>query len=385
MDETEIQSVKMINVTPQLFVPSVEYGVLKEGQRFVPSRYQTQLLHKLFSTHRGNDMTEKVYTNLLNRGWTIRDGMDQEGVIHRAHNINTNFDNIEIDGPYFASVQEVLNETFVKEIESQNYEDEDIDSVKRDFRLYDPSDVVTEWQAPAARDLWSDSDLKDDEFLQFSDIERDFSERFSSHNEFISLYEDGHQRTGDDHSTNRTTYFTISAFLAKTSMLTDLNDFVLGDATLPPYFISHNLFRHEIPEVFPPSQSFPIQEIRPLLGISKNLFRGQNELSIASLLPDIIDDLSLTREHLYSLSFNKSDREIAIVWKDWQRSYDQDRRRRKPKAAGVVLAIKNEILKPYVDQLHYQLCFDVKVRRSVDRYIPESQMKWTSFRRVLWV
>ena len=384
MDEAELQSVEMINVTPQLFVPSVEYGVLKEGQRFIPSSYQTQLLRKLFNAHRGDNLTEKVYTNLLNRGWTSRSGMDQEGTVRRAHNINTNFDNIEIDGPYFTSVQEVLNETFVKEIESQNYEDEDIELLKRDFRLYDPSDLVTEWQAPGPRDLWSDSDLTDDEFLQFSDIHRKFSERFSSNNEFISLYEDGHQRTEDNHSTNRTTYFTISAFLAKTSVLSDLNDFVLDDATLPPYFISHNLFRHEIPEVFPPSQWFPIQEIRPLLGISGNLFRGQNELSIASLLPDIIDELSLTRERPYSLNFNRSDR-LAILWKNWQRSYDQDRRRRKPKAAGVGLAIKNEILKPYLDQLHYQLCFDVKVRRSVDRYIPESQMNWTSFRRVLWV
>src|SRR6185369_7345681 len=373
----------MINVMPQIFRPSVQPGVLKEGRRFIPSSYQSRLLRDLYATHRGDEFTEKIYTSLTNHGWTTQSGMDQESTTHRRHNINSNFDNIEIDGPYFAAVQEALNETFLKEIDSQNYDDTDIQSLKYDFRLYDPSNLLTEWEAPEARDTWSAAELSDDDFLAFSDIESKSSDFFSYEPEFLKIYEDGHQRTGTEERTTRTTYFSVYAFLARESVLNELNELLKSDAIPVPYVLLHNRFRHEIPEIFPSSQSFPVADVRPILGVSKNLFRGQNELSIAALLPDLLDELSLNRQHSHSLNFLENGKE-AVLWTNWQRAYDQDRRRRKPRAAGVSLAIRGETLKRFIDRSDYRLCFDIKLKRTVDRYKPESQMIWRSFRRVLW-
>jgi len=383
VDEGELQRILMINVMPQILIPSVQPGVLKEGRRFIPSSYQTQLLHELYAVHHSDDLTEKVYTNLINCGWTVRSGMDQEGATHRRHNINSNFDNIEIDGPYFAAVQRALNETFLKEIDSQNYDDRDIQSLRYDFRLYDPSDVQTELRAPEPRGSWSGADLNDDDFLAFSDIESKCSDYSRCEHDFVKLFEDGHQRTGTEERTTRTTYFTVYGFLAREPVLNELSELLRSNAIPIPYVLLQNLFRHEIPTQFPSSQLFPIANVRPILGVSKNLFRGQNELSIATLLPDVLDELSLSREHDHSLNFLENGKE-AIFWTSWQTAYDQDRRRRKPKAAGVSLSIRSETLKRYINRSDYRLCFDIQLKRSVDRYKPESQMNWRSFRRILW-
>jgi len=383
IDAGELQRIALINLTPRIFTPSIEPGVLKEGRRFIPSSYQTQLLQELCETHRGDDLTEKLYTNLTNRGWTTHSGVDQERATRRTHNINSNYDNIEIDGPYFAATQEALNETFLKEIDSQNYDDTAIQSLKYDFRLYDPSDVLTESQAAEAQDYWSGPEFNDDDFLAFSDIESKFADYSRYEHEFLKLYEDGHQRTGTEERITRTTYFTVYGFLAREPILNELSELLRSNSIPIPYVLLRNLFRHEIPEQFPSSQSFPIPDVRPIIGVSKNLFRGQNELSIATLLPDVLDELSLSREHDHYLNFLENGKE-AIFFTNWQTAYDQDRRRRKPRAAGVSLSIRGETLKRYLNRSDYRLCFDIQLKRTVDRYKPESQMNWRSFRRFLW-
>src|SRR4030095_1536902 len=86
MDEGELQRIGMINVMPKILRQSVQPGVLKEGRRFIPSSYQTQLLRELYTTHHADDLTEKVHTSLINRGWVVRSAMDQESATHRRHN-----------------------------------------------------------------------------------------------------------------------------------------------------------------------------------------------------------------------------------------------------------------------------------------------------------
>jgi len=125
-----------------------------------------------------------------------------------------------------------------------------------------------------------------------------------------------------------------------------------------------------------------MNDVRPILGISKNRFRGQKELSIAALLPDVLDELRLSRENSYSLNFNKNGKQI-IDWTNWQRAYDQDRRRQKPRAAGVLMTMRRDVLDRHIEGLDYQLCFEIKVKRTADKYKPESQMNWQYFHRVI--
>jgi len=68
-----------------------------------------------------------------------------------------------------------------------------------------------------------------------------------------------------------------------------------------PYVPAENLYRYEILSIFPPGISYPIKDIRPIIGVSANNFRGQDELSIDALLPDFAEELNLMPENNYSL------------------------------------------------------------------------------------
>jgi hypothetical protein len=381
--DEELQKIALVNLTPQVLVPAIAEGTLKEGKRFIPSSYQSNLLYKLVDHYRGHDLTAKIYTKLVNRGWSSPSWMDQESAVHRSHNFNSNFDNIEINGPYFTSVQEVLNETFLKDIQSQNYDDAVIGALKYEFRLYDPSDLLRDPNQVPANENWSGAELETDQFIQFVDIENEFSAYLREDHEWIKLYEDGHVRTGDEDRTERTTYYTFTSFLARRSVLPELEGLILGDLIPLPYFLRHNFLRHEIPTAFPEGRSYPITDLRPIVGVSTNHFRGQDELSIAVPLADVIDELAFSRDNTYSLSFNKNGKPV-VAWTEWQRAYDQDRRRQKPKAAGVGMSMRTDVLRQYLQQLDYVLCFDIRARRTADKYKPESKMNWISFRRVMW-
>ena len=51
---------------------------------------------------------DKVYTRLQHLGWTRESWMRIERATHRNHDLNDNFDTIEINGPYFGDVQKTL-------------------------------------------------------------------------------------------------------------------------------------------------------------------------------------------------------------------------------------------------------------------------------------
>lgn len=384
LDAGEMRKLEIVNAKPQLLVSSIAEGTLQKWRRCTPSAYQTTVLYKLHTLHSEDNFKDKVFTKLLQLGWTSDSWIKEESSVHRAHNINTNFDTIEINGPYFNKVQKVLNETFVREISEQKYENEDIDKLKYEFRLYDPSEwlIQAETRQRSQNIDWIGPVVSKDEFLEFKEIEQCFSSFLVRDVEWITLYEDGHQRTGNsnDSSGGVTTYFTIIPFLANKSVLPELD--TLFATYLPiPYYSTQNCYRHEIPDVFPTSNLYPAADIKPIIGISQNRFRGQHELSIAALLPDFLNELSLSREHLHSLNFHKNG-ERMIDFFVWQQAYDQDRRRQKPKSAGISLRIKTSLLESYLQEHNYVVCFIVNSRRTTDRYVPEKEMNWNNFQRI---
>jgi len=308
--------------------------------------------------------------------------MQQESAVHRAHNINTNFDTIEINGPYFQVVQKVLNEVFVKEIDEQKYEDADIDTLKYEFRLYDPSDLLVQRVKRPQNVNWLGPATTQDDFLEFKDIEQRLSSFIARDEEWITLYEDGSQRTGNDYDRSgaSATYFTVIAFLADKSAVQKLGTLFTTYAPIP-YFSTKNCHRHEIPDLFPAGSSYPTDEIKPIIGISRNLFRGQQELSIAALLPDFLEELDLSREDSSSLNFHKSG-ERLVEFISWQEAYDQDRRRQKTVSAGVLLKVRKSLLESYLQSHNYQLCFIITSKRTTDKYVPEEEMNWKLFQSI---
>jgi len=118
-----------------------------------------------------------------------------------------------------------------------------------------------------------------------------------------------------------------------------------------------------------------------MIGISENNFRGQKELSIASLLPDVIAELGLSREQDYSLNFERQGERFVEVL-SWQEAHDQDRRIQKPKSAGVSLRIKRSILKEYLVNREHTIFYAFTSRRTTDKYCPEKEMNWRRLQRI---
>jgi len=174
----------------------------------------------------------------------------------------------------------------------------------------------------------------------------------------------------------RSTYFRIVAFLVAADQPQALNQ--LEQYGLRPFMVVENRYRFEVPSMFQNESTFTIPGIRPIIGISENAFRGQNELSIASLLPDTIKMLGLTRESPQSLNYLK-DNETAVNFFSWQDAFDKERRRQKPTSAIVSLRIKRKMLENYLDTYGYHLHFLLTLRRRTDKYIPEEDMDWKYF------
>lgn len=375
----ELRKLEAVNAKPQITVPAAVEGVLRREGRFIPYPYQKELIGQLSLHHPDDNLVDKINTRLLQLGWISTNRVEQESAVHRAHNINSNFDVIEINGPYFQAVQKVVNEIFVREINNQKYEDVSINKLKYEFRLYDPTDIFIRCEQRPQNVSWLNPDTSQDAFLEFKDVEKCLANFIGREEEWITLYEDGHQRAGDDHDRSgaRTTYFTITAFLAEKAVIKKLDAF-FTTYDLEPFYSTKNCYRHEIPDVFPASHLYPVPGLKPVVGVSLNWFRGQHELSIAALLPDIIEELGVSREHPSSLDFHKSG-ERVIGFDMWQEAYDQNRRRQKPLSAGVLLRIRTNLLESYLKSGSYVLCFSVNLRRTADRYVEEKEMAWSSF------
>jgi hypothetical protein len=378
----ELDKLKSVNIAPKLILPSIE-GNLKKGRRFIPSGYQSDLMYKMHQCNKNDDLMDKVYTYILNLGCDIKIGMDIERATHRKHNINTNYDLIEINGPYFNIVQKALNEVFAQEIRNQNYEDIDIGKIQNYFRLYDPANILNKVYQKPSNINWINSKITDEEYLAFDDLSECFSEFTERDNEWLTIYEDGHQRTGEKFGgAKRTTYFKLIAFMISSQESKHIKQ--LQDSGITPFCLMENCYTFEIPNVFPKSDDFPITEVRPLVGISENNFRGNNDLSIATILPDILEVLQLSRENETSLNYCK-DRNICVESLRWQEEFDQDRRRQKPKSAGVFLKIRKDIIQSYLDDWGYKLCYTILLKRSTDKYKSEEDIQWAHYETILFL
>jgi hypothetical protein len=375
LEQYEIDRLGSVNTYPHIFVPTLTEEGLQRGERFIPAPYQASLLKQLEDLQETKqDAIERVYSRLLRYGWTTQSGLAVEQATRREHNINTNFDTIEINGPYFQDVQKALNEVFDQGIRSQEYSDEAIQAISPYFRLYDPSDVLVINEKQPDNIHWVDANASDEEFLTFSDVGNLLANFVNRDKEAITLYEDGHQRSGGEiQRTKKTSYFRIVAFLVASDRPYLLD--MLKERRLRPFMVVKNRYRFELPTVFQNGSTFPISGIRPIIGISERAFRGQNELSIASLLPDAIEQLGLTRESSHSLNYLKNN-ELALEFISWQDAFDTERRRQKPASAGVSLRIKREVLETHLDAQGYHLHFLLTLRRSTDKYVPEEKMNW---------
>lgn len=378
LEQWEIDKILMTNVRPEVLVPKLLESGLQRGRQFILSRYQSALMYKLHNYQNDDSVLAKLYTRLLYMGWNKRDGIEQETRVHHQHNINTNFDVVEINGPYFQATQEAINFLVNKEITEQVYDNEFIKKIRFDFRLYDPTDpLVATYLRPSDINR-VDAALSVDQFLGFEDLINLSDGWKFLDDEWITLYESGHQRLGDRHTSDpkQTCYFTLVSFLVSSSFENTNFDLVSRLKNVSPFIHLENVYRHELPSLLPNSRSFPLSGIKPIIGVSERAFRGQDELSIAALLPDFAEELQLLPTE--TLNYKRDSKTLGRLYQ-WQEKYDQDRRRQKPVAAGIRLQIKKQALHDFLQNDLWNVYYAFYVRRSINNYSPEGNMSWVNF------
>ena len=153
------------------------------------------------------------------------------------------------------------------------------------------------------------------------------------------------------------------------------------DERIIPVVKHQNYYTYELPSNQFESHSFPVKEIKPLLEISYNSFRGENDLINANLLPDIFEELGIEKKNLFQL-MTESDSNHLRAFR-WQSAYTSgsQRRRYKPTSEGFTLKVRKDQLVEYLSKKQLVLCYNVKLRRSTTQYRAELHMDWYRLRR----
>jgi len=379
LTEEELEVTRRINRPPSIIVSRPISMPSSNVCRFVPSSHLTGLLYKLHEVAGIDDIVERVLMELSTVGWDPSSGREIAQRAHRRHNINTNFDPIELMDPYSQAILDATNRVLVEAIAAGEVSDDAIRDVSCFFRQYDPSMVTRHVARRPPRLDWLSRSHSDESFLEFDGVEElaDLMVHFEA--EHLVLYQDSHQRLLDQYRVpSRRTYSRIAAFAVADALL-GKPDEVLPLLSPLPMASTQNAYRLELPTVFPSSASFPTDGVSPVIGVSFNRFRGHSDLSIASLLPDVVSELGLACNGPEPVTFEGGS--IRLI--EWIEPYDQGRRRQLPLSTGVALLGSPDLLDRWLEPRGMGLAWFGELYRSTDRYKREEDMSWRSCRFVV--
>ncbi|GAB4160305.1 MAG: hypothetical protein Tsb0033_16070 [Winogradskyella sp.] len=381
---------KLLNTNEQLFIKNLnqpstiiippEFKVYENGGRFIYSDFQAEILYKISK----NDLCDEViqdelYTDLKQQKGLGNYDAENEGIVHRNYNSNTNFDVIEIHSDYYEEVKNSLNEILYKKIKRNCFEPEFVEKLALDMRLYDPSNLLYKTITRPDYINWLPK-VPPEDFMLFKDLYNAAEKFIDREQDYITLYESGSQRSLDGYRESKfTTYFEISAFLKKKDLTIDIENLKYE------HFIPRkNSFHFEIPGSTKSIHLFPVKGILPILEVSKNNFRGEKSISTAMVAKEFLEMLESNKITLFDLLNNSSEQdELKAV--EWQNCYTSGRRRYKPSSEGFTLKIDRDKLKAFLDKYNFELCFSMEISRANTPYINESYMDWKHYQKVFSV
>src|SRR5262249_35145545 len=131
-------------------------------------------------------------------------GFEEEVAVHRHYNINTNFDVIEISGAYDRAVREAMNCALHELVREHSVDEDALGETADMLRLYDPTDMLVRRISRPGKIAWIDTELPDEEFIRYADIDS-LKERYALRDErWVSLYEHTELRISDQLRTGPT-------------------------------------------------------------------------------------------------------------------------------------------------------------------------------------
>ena len=342
-----------------------------------------QWLVELFSEGaRDEQIYEEEISRILHESYPdVSMGVENDLVIHRRHNINTNFDSLEISPPFTEACREAVNRGIVNLIDAHEFNYAYAMQSANVLRLRDPTDSLVRTVSKPKRIEWLSFADSQEDFLNFRDSDQAIACALESRDGFTRLFEYTEQRgTGRDNVRSarccivRVELFGVSH---KGEMLA-ARDLLSLSNRLDNSF--RNSYRTEIVRIEIPQK----WSLVPLIAVSRRQFRGRRAGEIAALS-------SLWNEAIPAASFQDQlgsvDLNNAVLGRmiEWQSAFDQERRLHEPRSSGSLLEVNTSSLKEFSACNSLAIFAKVELRRTTDRYKPEPFMTWRNFVKVVQV
>ena len=370
LTEEEISSLKSLNTASKIISEDSTLNYTSKSKSFTNSSFQNELIYELDENEEDNSIFDSVYSDLVSKGWKDYDG-EKEELVHQRYNMNTNYDTIEIQSPYYDEVKSSINKIFHSKIKRNCFESSFIEKIRTKFRVYDPSKLLYTIVTRPDFINWIPENISEKDFLSFSNFDTLINEFIQREEGYITLVEFGNQRVNRYKELNGTCYFEVKAFLKN-------RDFDLDKLDISPFIQLENQHGYEMSLKEYSTSSFPIKEVIPLIQVSYNNFRGEKDLINANLFSDSFSNLGIREKKLLDVFIEEEGSPLkAISWIDsYSSSPGIDRRRYKPKSEGITFKINKELLLDYLNENDLVLCYNVLLSRSADKYISENHMNW---------
>lgn len=358
VDPAIINAAKGIHKKPFFPVQALVIPV-HPGRDFAFARYQNNLLEDLTESEESETrFDDELHTVLVNEKWNKQTAWREEAAVHRHYNSAASFERLEINGPLFAKLQEMINRQFYKHIRTGCYENSDIIKLKYSFRLYDPGSIATKPFTMPHYIQWKGSAVTEEQFIAFSDMDEVIDNFIKRDVSRITIFESGQCRISE-YPAHFSQYFTASLFLAeRCASIPKLTELLKSRY---PYYHIRNFYQSEMQSYF--SEIDPTKKmhgmILPLLAISDNLFRNRDDSSIAIVLPHLYASIGYTVENT-----------------EWQGPFKDNTRGYEPLSKGSTLTVDTAALKNYAAECNTGIYLCLDLRRTTEKYKSESDMDW---------
>jgi hypothetical protein len=310
-------------------------------------------------------------------------GLQEEAAVHRRHNINDNFDVIEISGEYDRAVREAANFALYALVQEHSLNEAELENTSDVLRVCDPSDVLVRAVPRPSNVSWIDSELSDDDFVQYADIDRVKDLFLHRDEQWVTLYENTQQRIGDAFGASQKRASKVRAIVfglthgCKAPTLTEIEHELRRGALAP----GRNRYRFELARLESrprPSSPNLRRKLVPIVRVSRRSFRGRHSPDLAAILPELASHLRLQPSAEDILGYKLGSKSVVHSI-DWQEAFDDDRRLHEPKSSGFLLQIDRELLLGWAHATGLQLWAYLLIERTTDRYKPEAQMDWQTY------
>ena len=228
LSSDELNILRSLNTESPIQYPLPFVNILK-GKNFLFSKHQSSLIYQIFRNEEDDtSFHDDIYTNIVNKG--LKDySPDYESSVHKRYNINTNFDTIEINSPYYEEIKSSINRIFNSKIKRGCFEFAFVENIKPQFRLHDPSKLLYKNQLRPIYINWLPESITENDFLKFSDFD-DLMVCFANReDDYTTLFEYGSQRS--DSKNQFKTSFEVFAYLKKKGF----DDSVLDNYNFEPF------------------------------------------------------------------------------------------------------------------------------------------------------